>query len=322
MALLAAGYPNTVSCCTTNRQCSSGLQAFVNIAGEIKMGSIKVGIAAGVESMSNGPERIDESKIKNKKLLKVQNAKDCLLPMGTTSELVSKKFNIPRSKQDEFAYQSQKRAFEASKSGSFDDEIVPVKATIKDEKTGDLKEVLVTKDEGIRSTTLESLQKLKPAFAKDGCSTAGNSSQVSDGAALVVAMSRSEAVRRNLPILGRFVSYAVAGCPPSLMGIGPAVAIPKALEKAGLSVKDIDVFEINEAFASQAVYCVEKLGIPMEKVNPLGGAIALGHPLGSTGARLIGTLLHNLRRNKQKYGVVSMCMATGMGAAAVFEAEH
>lgn len=202
----------------------------------------------------------------------------------------------------------------------FEQEIVSVRTKVLD-PNGDEREVLVQKDEGIRAqTTPEGLAKLRPAFTPDGSTTAGNSSQVSDGAAAVLLGRRSVVQALGLPVLGVLRASAVVGVPPDVMGIGPALAIPAALERAGLTVDDVDVFEINEAFASQAVYCVEKLGIPLEKVNPNGGAIALGHPLGCTGARQVVTLLHELRRRKRRaYGVVSMCIGTGMGAAAVFE---
>jgi acetyl-CoA acyltransferase 1 len=319
MALFAAGYPDTTCLATTNRQCSSGLQAFVNTAGAIRNGQIKIGVAAGVESMSMHGFQNGVGKL-NGKLMANKEAADCLIPMGITSENVAADYNIPRKVQDEFAAASQSKAEKAQKSGLFKDEIVPVKTVIINEKEEETP-IVVTEDDGIRSTTVDSLAKLRPAFKKDGSTTAGNSSQVSDGAAAVLVMTRAEAEKRKLPILGKFISAAVAGVPPKIMGIGPAMAIPAALEKAGLSIKDIDVFEINEAFASQAYYCISKLGIPMEKVNPLGGAIALGHPLGCTGARMIATLLHQLKRTKQRYGVVSMCIGTGMGMAAVFEAQ-
>jgi len=183
------------------------------------------------------------------------------------------------------------------------------------------KTVVVDQDDGIRPTTVEQLAKLRPAFKKDGSTTAGNSSQVSDGAAAVLLMTRAEANKRGLKIIGKFHSFSVVGVPPSVMGIGPAFAIPPAVKQAGLTLDDIDVYEINEAFASQATYSVDKLKIPYSKVNPNGGAIALGHPLGCTGARQVSTLLNELHRTKQRYGVCSMCIGTGMGAAAVFEAE-
>jgi acetyl-CoA acyltransferase 1 len=248
-------------------------------------------------------------------------AADCLIPMGITSENVASKYGLSRKEQDEFAVLSNQKAAAAQKNGLYKDEIIPITVQVKD-KDGNEKTVTVSQDEGIRpDTTLEGLSKLKPAFKQGGSTTAGNSSQTSDGAAVVVAMTRAEAKKRGLPILGRFLSYAVVGVPPNIMGVGPRYAIPVAVEKAGLSVADIDQFEINEAFASQALWSVKELKIPMEKVNPLGGAIALGHPLGCTGTRQIATLLHHLRRTKKRYGVVSMCIGTGMGAAGVFEAE-
>jgi len=197
---------------------------------------------------------------------------------------------------------------------------VPVTTIVKG-ANGEEKSMVISKDEGIRATTKEDLAKLKPAFKENGTTTAGNSSQVSDGAAAVLAMKRGTAKRLGLPILGTFRSFSVVGVPPSVMGIGPAFAIPEAVKKAGLKLDDIDVFEINEAFASQAVYCMKKLGISPKKVNPNGGAIALGHPLGCTGARQIATILNEMKRAKSHYGVVSMCIGTGMGAAAVLELE-
>jgi acetyl-CoA acyltransferase 1 len=319
MALFAAGYPDTVSLATTNRQCSSGLQAFVNVAGAIRNGQIKIGVAAGVESMSQHGFQNGVGNL-NPKIMKVPAAADCLIPMGITSENVAEAHKISRQIQDEFAANSQIKASKAQKNGLFKDEIVPVVTVTKD-ADGKETPITVSADDGIRVTDAAGLGQLKPAFKKDGSTTAGNSSQVSDGAAAVLVMKRSEAEKRGLPILGKFISTAVVGVPPKVMGIGPAFAIPAALEKAGLAVNDIDVYEINEAFASQAYYSIQKVGIPIERVNPLGGAIALGHPLGCTGARMIGTLLHQLRRTKQRYGVVSMCIGTGMGMAAVFDAE-
>uniref|UniRef100_A0A8C8X494 Acetyl-CoA acyltransferase 1 n=1 Tax=Panthera leo TaxID=9689 RepID=A0A8C8X494_PANLE len=254
------------------------------------------------------------------RLVEKEKARDCLIPMGITSENVAERFGISREKQDTFALASQQKAARAQSKGCFRAEIVPVTTTVRDDK-GTERSITVAQDEGIRpNTTMEGLAKLKPAFKKGGSTTAGNSSQVSDGAAALLLARRSKAEELGLPILGVLRSYAVVGVPPDIMGIGPACAIPVALQKAGLTVNDVDIFEINEAFASQAVYCVEKLGLPPEKVNPLGGAVALGHPLGCTGARQVITLLHELkRRGKRAYGVVSMCIGTGMGAAAVFE---
>jgi len=319
MALFNAGFPDTVSLATTNRQCSSGLQAFANVAASIRSGYYSIGIAAGVESMSQHGFDGGVGKL-NPTLLKSKDAADCLIPMGVTSENVAAKYGINREDQDAFAARSQNLAAAAQKAGNFKEEILPVTVTIKKED-GSSETKVVDQDDGIRATTPEQLAKLKPAFKKDGSTTAGNSSQVSDGAAAVLVMTRREAKKRGLKVIGKFHSFGVAGVPPSLMGIGPAFAIPVALKNANLTVNDIDVFEINEAFASQALMSVRHLKIPVEKVNPNGGAIALGHPLGCTGARQISTLLNQLRRNNQRYGVVSMCIGTGMGAAAVFEAE-
>merc|ERR1712137_770145 len=228
---------------------------------------------------------------------------------------------VSADKQNNLAANSHAKALAAQQQGLFDEEIVPVTTTIKD-KEGKATEVTIKKDEGPRAdTTLEGLGKLKPAFKPGGSTTAGNSSQVSDGAALVLLARRSAAKELGLPILARMRSFAVVGVEPKLMGIGPAYAIPAALEKAQLQTSDIDIFEINEAFASQATMSIEHLQIPMEKVNPKGGAMALGHPLGCTGARQIATLLPELQRQKAKLGVVSMCIGTGMGAASVIENE-
>jgi len=319
MAQYLAGYPDTTTIATTNRQCSSGLQAFANIASAIQNGTIEIGMACGVESMSTG-DMVSALGPLNEKIYKNDRAKDCLVSMGQTSENVAEKYGITREEQDEFALKSQQKAYKAQKEGLYKEEIIPITTTIIKED-GTKEEVTVTEDEGIRQTTIENLKKLRPAFKKDGSTTAGNSSQVSDGAAAVILMTRRKAKELGLKPLGKFICYSVQGVPPDVMGIGPAFAIPVALKKANLSIDDIDIFEINEAFASQAKYCVKKLGIPEDKVNPLGGAIALGHPLGCTGARQISTLLYNLRRTKGKYGVISMCIGTGMGAAAVFEAE-
>ncbi|XP_071480541.1 3-ketoacyl-CoA thiolase A, peroxisomal-like [Diadema antillarum] len=309
--------PETVPINTVNRQCSSGLQAVINAAGGIKTGVYDVAMAGGVESMTRSPMYQGEDL--NPRVLQSQVTQDCLTPMGITSENVAAKFGVTREQQDQMAYESQKKAAAAQQKGYFDREIIPVTTVIQDE-SGNETEITVTKDDGIRAnTTLEGLAKLKPSFSADGTTTAGNSSQVSDGAAAVLMASRAAAESLNLPARLVLVSYAVVGVPPAIMGIGPAYAIPEALKKAGLTTDDIEIFEINEAFASQAFYCVQKLGIPMEKVNPNGGAIALGHPLGCTGSRQVATLLHEMeRRGNRAYGVISMCIGTGMGAAAVF----
>jgi len=242
--------------------------------------------------------------------------------MGITSENVAEQFKISRKEQDELAALSHQRAAAAIKAGRFKSEIVPVSTKVKDEKTGAEKEIIFEVDDGVREdTTFENLSKLPAVFKKDGSTTAGNSSQVSDGSAAVLAMSRAKARQLSLPILGVFRSFAVSGVDPAVMGIGPAFAIPAAVQKANLTLNEIDLFEINEAFASQAAYCVKKLGLSWDKVNVNGGAVALGHPLGCTGARMTATLLSEMHRRKVRYGIVSMCIGSGMGAAAVFERE-
>lgn len=319
MGQLAAGIPYTVPLHTVNRQCSSGLQAVAEVVAAIKAGYYDIGIAAGVECMSLAAIGQEAPTVDWNRVQDVQDAMDCTVPMGITSENVAEKFGVTRAQQDALAALSHEKAVRAQQNGWFRDEITAV-STVFVDKEGNDKAVVIAKDDGVRpGTTAESLGKLKPAFKKGGTTTAGNSSQVSDGAAAVLLMRRSVAKKFGLPILGKFLSFAVAGVPPSIMGIGPAYAIPEALKKAGISIDQVDVFEINEAFASQALYCVQKLGIPIEKVNPKGGAIALGHPLGCTGARQVATLLYELKRTSKRYGVISMCIGTGMGAAAVFE---
>jgi len=322
MAQFLAGIPNTTPLYAVDRLCSSGLQAVANIAGQIISGQIDIGIGGGVESMSMFAmtNMVDPGAVSDL-VFEHEEANKCLMPMGITSDNVVKKFGITREQQDRFAVESHLKAANAQKQGWSKGEITPYETIVKD-KDGNEKKVMVDRDDGVRAdTTYESLAKLKPAFQKDGSTTAGNSSQVTDGAAVVLLARRSYAKKHGLPIRGRFLSFAVAGVPPEIMGIGPAFAIPKALEHCGLQVKDIDVWEVNEAFASQAYYSVDTLKIPKDKLNRRGGAIALGHPLGATGARMIVTLFSELERTKEKYGVVSMCIGTGMGAAGVFERE-
>ncbi|EPZ32623.1 thiolase [Rozella allomycis CSF55] len=321
MAQLYAGFPEKCSIATINRQCSSGLQAIASVAAAIASGQINIGIGAGAESMSMNYGPIAMPQSNSEAVLNNPSSADCLMPMGITSENVASTFGVSREKQDRFAELSHKRAARAQQLGLFNEEIIPVTVKVQD-KNGSEKTMTVSKDDGIRAdTTFESLSKLRAAFKENGTTTAGNSSQVSDGAAAALLMKRKTAAQLGLPILATFKSFATVGVPPNIMGIGPAFAIPVALEKAGLTVKDIDVFEINEAFASQAVYCVEKLGIDVNKVNPNGGGIALGHPLGCTGARQMATLLPELKRRNGRFGVISMCIGTGMGAAAVIERE-
>lgn len=312
MAALYAGFPNSTAVVGVNRQCSSGIATVAAVASDIASGYIDVGIGAGYESMSMyyGPASMPSSV--DSRLFENPEVQDVLLTMGQTSENVAKEFDISREAQDAFALNSHTKASEAVKNGLFNEEIVPI--TLEDG-------TVVNKDDGIRATTLENLSKLRPAFGKNGRSTAGNSSQVTDGAAAVLLARRSIAEQYGLPIIARFVGFTVVGVPPRIMGVGPEKAIPEVLRRVGLSIEDIGIYEINEAFASQAIFCIKKLGIDINKVNPKGGAIAFGHPLGCTGARQVATLLPELRRQKKKYGVISMCVGVGMGAAAVIENE-
>ncbi|XP_030476992.1 3-ketoacyl-CoA thiolase 2, peroxisomal [Syzygium oleosum] len=320
MAAFYAGFPETVPVRTVNRQCSSGLQAVADVAAAIKAGFYDVGIGAGIESMTVNPMAWEGSV--NPKVKSFAQAQNCLLPMGVTSENVAHRFGVTRQEQDQAAVESHRKAAAATAAGRFKDEIIPVATKIVDPKTGDEKPVTIAVDDGIRpSTTVSDLAKLKPVFKKDGSTTAGNSSQVSDGAGAVLLMKRSLAMQKGLPILGVFRTFAAVGVDPAIMGVGPAVAIPAAVKAAGLELEDIDLFEINEAFASQFVYCRNKLGLDPEKINVNGGAMAMGHPLGATGARCVATLLHEMKRRGKdcRFGVVSMCIGTGMGAAAVLE---
>ncbi len=325
MAALRAGIPASTPVYALNRQCSSGLQAVANAAAAIREGSIRCAIAAGVESMSAAGGGVTGAELPPANWDEISShpvARDCLIPMGQTAEIVAERYGVGRREQDEMAVASHAKALAAQAAGHFDAELVPVRAAAAEgEECGG--GALVTADEGPRpGTTLEVLGRLRTVFKPDGTVTAGTSSQVSDGASAVLLASRSLADELGLRPLGTLLSYRVIGVPPDEMGVGPAVAIPAALEAAGLTLGDVDIFEINEAFAAQAAYCVRKLGIPADKLNPLGGAIALGHPLGCTGARQVATLLHALRRKRKRVGVVSMCVGTGMGAAAVFRAEQ
>lgn len=242
--------------------------------------------------------------------------------MGVLSENMAKDRGVARKDQDEFAARSYAKALQAQKDGLFDQEIAPLKVKWTDPKTDEEREITVSKDDGVRpGVTAESLAKIRPAFAKDGSIHGGNASQISDGAAAVLLMKRSTAERLGQTILGKYVASSIVGVAPLLMGIGPWKAIPVALEKAGIAADDVDIFEINEAFASQCLWCIKELKLDEKKINPKGGAIAFGHPLGATGARQVSTLLYELKRQKQKIGVTSMCVGTGMGMAAVWVAE-
>ncbi|XP_008804745.1 3-ketoacyl-CoA thiolase 2, peroxisomal [Phoenix dactylifera] len=320
MAAFYAGFPETVPLRTVNRQCSSGLQAVADIAASIKAGFYDIGIAAGMESMTvNSVGRIVPV---NPRAEMFAQARDCLLPMGMTSEIVAQRYGVTRQEQDQAAVESHRRAAAATAAGKFKEEIIPVTTKIVDPKSGEEKQVTISVDDGVRpDTSMSVLAKLKPAFKKDGSTTAGNASQVSDGAGAVLLMRKDVAMQKGFPILGVFRSFAAVGVDPAVMGIGPAVAIPAAVKAAGLQIDDIDLFEINEAFASQFVYCCKKLELDPSKVNVNGGAIALGHPLGATGARSVSTLLNEMKRRGKdcRFGVISMCIGSGMGAAAVFE---
>ena len=317
MSALAAGIPETVPALTINRFCSSGLQALAQAAAGIAAGWYDVALTGGVESMSKVKMGGDRP-APNPTIMKEHP--EFYMSMGITSENVAQQFGVTREDQDQFAFSSHQKAARAQSEGRFDNEIIPVNTSVF--KDGSWHEITVTQDEGVRATTtVEALAKLRPVFAQRGTTTAGNASQVSDGASATLIMSRAKAEALNLPVLGVLRGYTVVGVDPKIMGIGPAKAIPAACEKAGIDVADVDLFEINEAFASQAVYCVRELGIDADRVNVNGGAIALGHPLGCTGAKLTATLLHEMQRQSKRYGVVSMCIGGGMGAAAVFERE-
>ncbi|KAM5435770.1 putative acetyl-CoA C-acyltransferase [Microsporum ferrugineum] len=321
-ASLAAGIPYTSGASAVSRFCSSGLYSIQDVANQISNGSIEIGIAVGAESMTKGPARKPDPFAPE--VLANQDAADCSQPMGQTSENVGADFNISREAQDRYAVESFRRAEVAQKAGKFVDEIIPVTTKVKDPKTGEMKQVTVTQDEGPRyGTTYESLSKIRPAFPQWGTrTTGGNASQITDGAAAVLLMKRSKAEELGQPIIGKFVGATVAGVPPRIMGIGPSIAIPKLLSKFNLRKEDIDIFEINEAFASMAVYCINTLGLDHAKVNPCGGAIALGHPLGCTGTRQVCTIMNEAKRQNSKVLVTSMCIGTGQGMAGLFVNEQ
>jgi len=324
ISLLLAGLPNTVPGMTINRFCSSGVQAVALAADRIRLGEADVMIAAGVESMSMVPMMGNKIAF-NPAIFAKNEHYGIAYGMGLTAEKVAERWKVSREAQDAFALQSHQRAIAAFNNGEFKDEITPYQIAdhVPDMNTREvrIKARDVVQDEGPRAdTTLEALGKLKTVFAQKGSVTAGNSSQMSDGAGAVLLCSEAALKRYNLTPIGKFHSFSVAGVPPEIMGIGPKEAIPRALKVAGLSLNQMDWIELNEAFAAQSLAVIGDLGLNPEIVNPLGGAIALGHPLGATGAIRTATLLHGLRRRKQKYGMVTMCIGTGMGAAGVFEA--
>jgi len=316
---IRAGLPDTVPAETINRYCSSGVQSIAHIANAIQAGQIEIGIGGGVESMSMVP-MMGYKFSPNPHF--AQELPHYYTNMGLTAENVAAKYGITREQQDEFALRSNQKAAHAVDSGIFDPELLPIDVELTEYADGRTvkKNFTVKRDEGPRGdSTIEGLAKLKPAFKDGGSVTAGNSSQMSDGASAVMVMSAEKAHELGLKPLARFVSYAVGGVPPELMGIGPVAAIPKALKLAGLSAKDIDLFELNEAFAAQSLAIIQQLELDADKINVNGGAIALGHPLGCTGSKLTTQLLYEMGRRKSKYGMVTMCIGGGMGAAAIFE---
>ena len=320
IAALRAGLPDIVPGVTINRFCSSGLQSIAMAAEKIRSGGAQIVIAGGAESMSLVPG--GGNKFAPNPWF-VDHRPEVYMGMGLTAEQMQKKYGVSREDQDEFALRSHRNALRAQKEGSFSEEIVPVTVeSTAPSNHGKQKQTsfIFDKDEGPRAdTSLEALAKLQPVFQSDGTVTAGNSSQTSDGAAAALVMSESKAHRLGLKPMARFVSFAVGGVPPEIMGIGPVVAIPKALALAGMKLDDIGLIELNEAFAVQALAVIRKAGLDLERVNVNGGAIALGHPLGCTGAKLTATILREMRRRRVKYGMVTMCIGGGQGAAGIFE---
>jgi acetyl-CoA acyltransferase len=323
IGLLLADFPNSVSGITVNRFCSSGLNAVAIAADRIRLGEADIMIGAGTESMSLIPMGGNKI-VANERIFADNEHIGIAYGMGITAEKVAQQWKVPRDAQDVFAAESHRRALAAIESGEFEQEITPY--TVRD-RTADLdrREVveqpnLVSVDEGPRpGTTTEVLAGLRPVFAAKGSVTAGNSSQTSDGAGALILASETAIKRHNLQPLARFLGFSVAGVPPEIMGIGPKFAIPKVLKQTGIKLDDVDWIELNEAFAAQSLAVINDLGLNPERVNPLGGAIALGHPLGATGAIRTATLVHGMRRRRHRYGMVTMCIGTGMGAAGLFE---
>jgi acetyl-CoA acyltransferase len=320
VVVMRAGFPYTIPGQTVNRFCSSGLQAIATAAYEIMVGGVDVMIAGGVEFMSQVPI-MGLTPSPNPYL--VEHNPQAYTSMGLTAENVAAKFGITREEQDRFALSSHQKAARAIKEGKFKEEVLPIFAKVREVKEDGMtkvKEVLFDTEEGVRfDASYEGMATLKPVFKAKGTVTAGNSSQTSDGAAALVLMSKEKAEALKLKPMAIFRSFAVAGVPPEIMGVGPAFAAPKAIKRAGLTLKDIGLIELNEAFASQSLYVIRELGLNLEIVNVNGGAIAMGHPLGCTGAKLTTTLLYEMKRRKVRYGLVTMCIGGGMGAAGVFE---
>ncbi len=323
MAGLLSHLPITTTGTTVNRFCASGLQSIAMAAQQIASGYSDALIAGGAESISMRL-RQDQGSFEQNPRLK-EHKPSIFMEMGNTAEVVARRYQVSREQQDEYSLQSQQRYAEALASGAVADEILPMSVTMKkvdrETKAESLHEVVVDRDECNRvDTTLEGLASLKPAFEEDGSVTAGNSSQLSDGASMTLLMSGARSAELGLTPLGVFRGFVTAGCEPDEMGIGPVLAIPKLLQRAGLTIDDIDLWELNEAFASQCVYCRDELGIDNDRYNVNGGSIAIGHPFGMTGSRMVGGLLRELRRRGGRYGIVTMCVAGGQGAAGLFEA--
>ena len=323
IASLLADLPQSVPAMTINRFCSSGVQSIATAAASIITGDMPLALAGGVESMSMVP--LGGNKYTANPAIFTNEHIAIAYGMGITAETVAQRWEISREEQDEFAAESHKRAIAAQKRGDFRDEISPIEITVRHADLADSsvisKQRLISEDEGPRAdTSFAAISSLKPVFAAKGTVTAGNSSQTSDGAGIALLASEAALKQYGLKPMGRLLSYAVAGVPPEIMGIGPVHAIPLALKKAGITLDQLDWIELNEAFAAQALAVIKELDLPRDKDNPLGGAIALGHPLGATGTIRTATLLHGLRRIKGRYGMVTMCIGTGMGAAAIFEA--
>lgn len=320
-ALLLAGLPEQVPGVTVNRFCSSGVQTIAQAANMVAAGAAECVMAGGTESMSLVP--MMGNKVVGSRTV-MDSHPDFYLGMGLTAENVAKEYKVSREDQDKFSFESHQKAVKAIQNGWFKDEVLPVEVESRTPAANGAVKVergSFSIDEGPRAdTTLEALAKLKPAFSSVGGSvTAGNSSQMSDGAAMCLVCSEDFVKKHNLKPVARFAGYAVAGVPPRIMGIGPIAAIPKACKLAGIKPEQIERFELNEAFAAQALAVIRTLGLDANRINPTGGAIALGHPLGATGAKLTATLLHGMKRDKQKYGAVTMCIGTGMGACGIFE---